>query len=106
MVELSAVHGKTLAVVLYSQTTKGEQGEGAVFFGTACVDKKCLYLDRGNKGPPFEIPNDALGRLKKVSEDIKDTLEGAEYWVWLTVADIPAGENATRYIHTGLKWPV
>ncbi len=105
MFKLSIIDGKSLAVVLYAQEIHGKKEGGAVFFGIARVEGEHLHLERGEKGPTFHIPDDALGRLKKVEGDIKDILEGAEYWVWLSVEDLPAGEDVTKYISTGLKWP-
>ena len=106
MVELSTVHGKSLALVLYYEGHGGKAENGAVFFGIARADGKQLWLDRGERGPAFQIPNNALGRLKKVaSDDIRIMLEGAKYWTWLTVGDVPKGNDSTTYLPTGLKWP-
>ena len=104
MINLSSVQGKDLAVVLYAKGTTGEE-EGAVFFGKARVDGENLYLDRGKGTPPFKIPQNVLGRLQQVNEDIKETLNGADYWIWLTVTDLPEGEDVTKYQPTHLRWP-
>ncbi len=104
MVELSSVNGKSLAIVLY-KIVKGKKEEGAVFFGTARVKGKKLYLDRGKKGPIFEIPETGVRRLAKTDQEVKEILGGGDYWLWLTVVDLPKDEDATKYFTTGLKWP-
>ncbi len=104
MTDLSSLEGKNFAVVLYTKGKTGED-EGSVFFGKARVDGETLNLDRGKDTQPFKIPKDTLGRLQRVNEDIKEILCDAEYWIWLTVADIPEGDDIAKYQPTHLKWP-
>ena len=104
MKNLSDLEGKDLALVLYGESIKGKE-QSAVFFGKARVTGKDLYLDRGSNTPRFKLPENALRRLQKVADDIKETLSDADYWTWLTIGDVPEGESLTGYQPTPLKWP-
>lgn len=95
--------GKPFCVLLIGTTVDGED-EGAVFSGTLKQNESGLYLDRG-ESPPFEIDPEWIERIKPVGPDIKDILLNAEYYLSLSVGQIPEGESTESYVATGLKWP-
>jgi hypothetical protein len=53
----------------------------------------------------FEVPDDALERLQRVKEEVKDVFSGADFFIPLTVSPLPEGTEPADFIATGLKWP-
>ena len=76
---LEEINGKKLALLLISKDEKNED-DWAVFTGTAKWNGNKLILDRGKDKELFTVPDDVLFRVKRVDEDVKDTLLGAEYF--------------------------
>ena len=77
---------------------------GIIFTGIARWVDGHLFLDReDNKF--FQLPDNALERIKPVPPSVADILQEAEFYVPIYIAPIPNDENPKDYIQTGLKWP-
>jgi len=102
---LAKVNGKRLALLVYEMSKRWKVKDAAIFFGNARVEGSRLYFDHGKHPLSFDIPEDALERLKRVTGDLRDIFEDAKYFIWMTIGDLPEGEDVSQYIPTGLKWP-
>jgi hypothetical protein len=97
---IAELDGKPFALWL---TDKND--ESAVFSGTARLDGSSLFLDRKSK-PPFEIRPEWYGRIQAVTSlAVRAILLGADYFLRLSVGDVPQGATADEFRQTGLKWP-
>jgi hypothetical protein len=95
--------GKKLAIIAWGEDEKGED-EAAVFAGLARWAEGHLYLDHGGNPESFQIPDDLLDQVKPVSDDIKDILLDAEYYISMSIGPLP-DDDPDEYEQTGLKWP-
>jgi hypothetical protein len=92
---------KTLALVLWAKDENGDD-DVAVFPGTLIQEKDLYFLQRGDEARP-EIRAEWLSRIKKVPDDLKETLSNCEFQLSLTVGNT---ENETATLEAfGLKWP-
>lgn len=92
------------ALLLWSKNEAGED-DVAVFRGTFKKHQSDFYIDRGQNHEKFEIREEWLERVQKVPEDLVETLEGARYQLSLSVGNLGDGEDGSKYLHTGIKWP-
>jgi len=100
---LDYLTGKIFAIWAVSENKNGKK-EQAVFTGIARWVDGHLFLDReDNKF--FQLPDNALERIKPVPPSVADILQEAEFYVPIYIAPIPNDENPKDYIQTGLKWP-
>ncbi len=103
MINPKTVHGKKLALIGWAKDEKGED-DVSVFSGIAKWNGTQLTLDRGDDNLEFNVPDDWLGRLKIVEDELKETLMNADYAISFSVGNLPEGK-ASEYILTTLKWP-
>lgn len=93
------VDGNLLALLL-----DADADNVAVSVGRASWDGIALHWD-GAAGH-LEIPENALGRLRAVTQDLDGIFDGAKYFVTLSVGPLPKGANESGLFQkTGLIWP-
>ena len=92
--DLSFIHGKRLAIMIVKKDASADD-EGDVYFGTAQWDGENLELYRSKDLSPIRIPQNALNKIQKVSEDTRFLLEDAEYCILLTGGKNPEGLDPT-----------
>ena len=85
-------------------TDQKRNAEWAIFKGRARLNSGKLFLDLGSDKPLFEIFPEGYGQIKAVPADIKHMLGGVEYYLPLTVEDIPKNAKSL-FTDTGFKWP-
>ncbi len=98
------LNGKKFAIVAIGEDKDGKT-EAAVFTGVGRFENGHVYLDHGGEPKTFELPDEVLPRIIPTADDLKDIVEGAEYFVMMSIGPIPEGDNPEEYIKTGLKWP-
>ena len=102
--DLSLLNGKCIAVLIIKKTA-GSKDEWAFFEGAATCSEGQLAVDRGPENRPFPIPKDAYGRIKPVSEKLRQVFGRAEYYVPLLMGPLPEGADLKRHTATGMCWP-
>ena len=102
--DLREVDGRRLALLLFHEDEQGEE-HWAVAAGAARWDGSALVLDLGPGRAPFEVPEDALPRVRPVPEAARDTLEGADFFVTLSVGTLEPDSDPADHVKTGLRWP-
>lgn len=95
--------GKPFALLLCGETEYSED-DWAVFSGTAYIRNDKLYLERYGDQPDIEIMAEWYERIQETNESVKDILQGADYFITLSVGQMPEDADDS-YIPLGLKWP-
>ncbi len=101
--DLSEYDGKQFALLLCGETDDGED-DWAVFPGVARVRHGALFLERHGDKPDIEILPEWQDRIRPTNDKTKQILQGASYYVSLTVGKKPDEKDA-GYVPTGLQWP-
>ncbi len=101
--DVTALDGKTLALLLCGETDEGED-DWAVFPGVARIRDGALYLERSGDQPDVEILPEWHARIRPTNESVRQILQGAEYFVALSVGSKSEDEDGV-YLPTGLRWP-
>jgi len=101
--DFTAFDGKPFTILLMGTTTDSKD-DWAVFPGIARIHEVGLYVDRGPKAR-FKIRPEWLSRIRPVDASLRSTLQGADYYLPLTVGTLPSGANEDDLLMTGLKWP-
>jgi hypothetical protein len=104
MRDLSYLHDEKFAVIMV-EDNGSEDGDWVVLWGIAKWRDGHVFVHRGMDTPEFPVPDNALDRIKPVNADVRDILEGAEYFVSLSVGPIPNTVDPATLIHTGFRWP-
>jgi len=99
-VDLNELNGKRIGVILTD-----EQGEPALWTGIAHWDGKRLFMLRKDPEKPFEIYDEWYPRIRSTPEASKKDLLEAEFFLRLSVGNIPVGSDEGAFQKTGLKWP-
>ena len=93
---------KSLALILWAKDINGED-DVAVFPGVLIKEGNRYYLKRNSEESNPEIKEEWLSRIKNIPEDLKETLQGCEYQLSLSVG---SAEDITETLESfGLKWP-
>ena len=101
MIDRLDVIGKSLALILWSETPDGED-EAAVFAGTLMLENECYSLLR-NDGALVQLQSEWIDRIKVVDPELSETLLDCEYCISLMVGD--AADDDGPFEEFGLKWP-
>jgi hypothetical protein len=83
--------GRRLAVIGVALDENG-QPEGSIYAGVAEWDQGHLFLYQDDE-EPFQIPDDALERIRPVPSEIVDTVLGAEFYLTLAIAPVPEEQD-------------
>ena len=102
--DLPVLNGKRFAILLMGTDAHGEDA-WSVFSGVARVDGATLVIERGLGNPDFEVRFEWLDRIKQVGSDNRSILMDAEYYIPLTVGNLPDGFASDSLFSTGLRWP-
>ena len=100
----SELIGESLALLLKGKRASGED-DWAVFPGIVVVDNETLFLDRGVRGPRFELRDEWLCRVRPVEPEFERTFDGARYFLPLTVGNLNDDFDDQQFVRTGLRWP-
>ena len=101
--DLTTIDGRPFALLLMRRTPAGAD-DWAVFPGIARIQDNVMYVDRSPR-PRFEIRPEWFERIRLVEPSERDILQGADYYLPLSVGDVPADEDASDFLRTGLRWP-
>lgn len=96
---LAELEGKRIALVVTD-----ERDESVAFTGTARWDGDRLVMLRNKPDRPVQIHEEWHQKIRATPEDSKNTLLGAEFFLTLSVGDLPAGADESEFQKTGLKW--
>jgi hypothetical protein len=99
-----SLEGRRFAIVGVLQGNDPDDEQWAVFPGTLHFVEERLWLKRAGAKPAVEIRPEWFDRIREVEPDLRDTLQGAEYMLVLTVGALADDEGAGWDI-TGLRWP-
>jgi hypothetical protein len=97
--KLDELNGKSFALVAVE-----ESGEGACFVGTARWDGTKLFFERPGMLEPIEIPEHRVGSVARTPPELGHLIE-ADYFVRLTIGNLPEDVAPGEYTRVGLKWP-
>jgi len=93
---------KNLALVLWAKDKNGDD-DVAVFPGVLIKEGNSYFLKRKSEETKPEIKEEWLSRIKIVPAELKETLQGCEYQLSLTVGST---EDVTESLESfGLNWP-
>src|SRR5262245_11963935 len=92
MAELATLDGRTLALLLCGETKEGDD-DWAVFPGVARVREGALYLERSGDQPDVTIQPDWYERIRPTNESVRPILQGADYFLALSVGNRLEGDN-------------
>jgi len=92
--------GKSLSLILVS-----EDEETIVVTGTVQANGKRLMFQNDNEGITISLPDDALQRIRVVTEEVRAILNDADFALMLSVGNLPDGISPDNMVLTGLKWP-
>lgn len=96
--------GQRLSLLLTGTDDAGEP-EWAIFPGIVVSQPDGLYLDRAERGPRFELREEWLPRIKPVPPELADVLEGASYYLRLSVGRAEDEPDHQNFLPTGLRMP-
>ena len=99
----SEINGSVLAMIAWGVDANGAD-EAVVYSGTAEWTGRDLVLQRDDQASMVVLP-EWYERIQPVSEDLRETLLGADYWFSVAIGPLPEGANTAEYGRTGLKWP-
>ena len=102
--EYARLAGKQLAVVLVFTPKTGDE-EWSTFSGPLIEREGVLFVDRGEHGPPFEIRDEWLPRIKPTPAAVSDIVNRAEYYLKLFGGPKPDDADPGEFVPTGLKLP-
>lgn len=105
MTHPSEVHGRRLAIVVWGVKPDGSD-EVAVCVGTVEWDEQHLDLVGDSGDVLLSLQHEWLDRLRHVEESLKETLQGADLCLSLSIGPVPQDADMTKLVKTGLRWPV
>jgi hypothetical protein len=98
---LEQVKEKSIAMVVWNSQ---KENDVHVYLGKLNSSDGQYSFINEERGWKILLNDEQLGRLKPVSDDLKDILLNADYSFSMSMGDIPDGEDLTDYNDTGLKW--
>ena len=101
--DVTEYDGKPFSLLLCGETENGED-DWAVFPGIARVKGERLFLERASGAPDVEIQPEWYNRIKATHDSLRRILQGADYFLPLTVGNIST-EDAAGLEGIGIKWP-
>src|SRR4051794_21638444 len=93
--DLRELEGRTIALVFIGDVD-GDPDTLHMNLASAQSDGEELILDFGVG--PFDAQPDMLERLSPVPPDIRDSLQGAEWFIPFEVAPLPPGTDLTKLV--------
>ena len=75
-----------------------------MFSGTIQYDGHSVQLVREHE-TSVEIREAWYGRIKPVSQPVKDILMGADFFLLLFISDLPTDADESGFESLGLRWP-
>lgn len=95
----SILSGRRFALILTD-----ERQESAVFSGTLLWKGQAL-LFQGSNERDFAILQEWYERIKPVPPSVKSILLDAEFFLSLSVGNLPDNQDLRHFEATGLRWP-
>ena len=93
--ELRELDGRAVALI-FMGSIDGDPDEWGMNLAAARFDGASLVLDFGTG--PFEASRDMLERLTPAPPEIREALQGAEWFIPLPVAPLPPGLDAAAVV--------
>ncbi len=90
---LTDLYGKKLALLLWYVNQDFEQS-AVIVSGVGFLHDGCLSIHRGNLLPPMQIPLFLVWRAQAVPEELKDIVQGADYCIQASMAELESKDKA------------
>lgn len=90
---------KLIALVVWNVD---KEDDVHVYVGTLISQGTDYIFKNEKKGWTVPIQADKVDSIKKVNDDLKETLLNADYFINLTISDMV--DNDGEFIPTGMKW--
>lgn len=100
--KLEDIAEKPVALFLMDVDANGEDA-WYVVVGTVTQAHDALLFHHAGKPEGFPLPDDALQRMKPTPPGAKDTMQGADIFLPLSVGPRPEGAAGEGMIETGLR---
>ena len=104
-VEVDKIKNAQFAILVW-YIQEGKEDKAKVYSGMANWNEAANTLEiyrESLEKPSLELTGEQLDRIKLVTPKIKETLLGAEYYIALTMGDLP-GNDTEGFNKVGLKW--
>ena len=98
MIPISDLHGKSLALLIW-YINENMDSTAAIVSGTAEIRGAKMSLVRGSFLPKMQVPGRLLTRVKSVPAEAKDIFGDAEYFLELTINDLPNANQKEKFYH-------
>ena len=98
--DYNSIKGKSVSLLIWNTQ---KENDAHVYLGQIVKESSGLFFINDFKGWRIGLDEEQLSRLKSVSEDMKDTFLGAEYFISLSMADLP-DNNKEGFTFTGINW--
>jgi hypothetical protein len=103
-IDLEKIHEKSVCLVLL-EIKDGEVANASRCLVNAFYDNNTVKLYRqGIEQPVIILEEDRFERIKETPEDLKSILDGADYFIQMTVGNLPDDADTDGMRNTGLKW--
>jgi hypothetical protein len=93
--------GKKIGLLVWSKDNNGAD-DVRVFTGIAKWHDDKLYLKR-IEGLML-LPDEWIEKIKPVGKDLQDTLLNSEYYISLTIENLPEKEDISKLIKLPINW--
>jgi hypothetical protein len=97
--ELKDIENKLIALVVWNLDKKGDVH---VYVGQLTKPATDWIFRNEKRGWTVPIHNDKIEKIKKVTDDLKQTLLNADYFINLTIGDLVDDDG--QFVPTGMKW--
>lgn len=98
----SGPNGRRIALVLLDSRDPDE--EAVVVHGRTVLDGGSMRFELSG-GARIDLPDSAVEELSPVTDEVRDLLGDAEFWVSLTVGAGPDELSPSVLITAGIPWP-
>ena len=102
-IDPTTLDGRPFALLLMGEDEQGAE-DWAVFGGIARWDGRELRVERSEQGP-FVVSAAWLARVRPTTEETREILLGAEFYLPLSVGPLPPDADPADYLATGMRWP-
>ena len=91
--------------VLFCEESEDKDDAWHLLTGVAKWRDGSLYVHRGMDLPEFLVPKETLDRVKPTKPEMRETVNGAEFFTVLKIGPLPEDMDPAELFHTGLRLP-
>jgi hypothetical protein len=99
MIDYKDIEGHLFALIVWNLD---KEDDVHVYVGQLIKRGTDYLFNNDKKGWTVTVHPDKIDKIKKVTDDLKETLLHADYCLNLTIGDMV--DNNGKYIPTGMKW--